>query len=144
MEPLKRQAHYYETDKMGIIHHSNYIRWFEEARTSFLNEAGFGYKEMENQGILIPVLSISCEYKSPVRFGDTVYIYTELTAFDGLKFTVNYHVIDAETLTLKVVGSSKHCFLNKDFQPVRLKRNYPAIYELFNRLLTQPDNDPTP
>ena len=53
----------YETDQMGIVHHSNYIRWFEEARTAYLEEAGAGYKGMEEAGIISPVVSVACRYQ---------------------------------------------------------------------------------
>ena len=59
---------------MGIIHHSNYIRWFEEARTDVMERRGIGYKAMEECGIYSPVLSISCEYKTMVHYSDTVRI----------------------------------------------------------------------
>ena len=58
-----REPFYYETDQMGIIHHSNYIRWFEEARVALLEHLDFSYKKIEEQGIIIPVLGVSCEYK---------------------------------------------------------------------------------
>ena len=58
----EHKIQYYETDQMQIAHHSNYIRWFEEARTSALEEAGFGYAEMEAVGIISPVLTVSAEY----------------------------------------------------------------------------------
>lgn len=54
IEPYERTAHYYETDRMGIIHHSNYIRWFEETRIHYLDKAGYPYSEMEKDGVMIP------------------------------------------------------------------------------------------
>lgn len=57
IKPYEHRVQYYETDQMGIVHHSNYIRWFEEARTYVLEEMGFGYKEMEHCGIISPVLA---------------------------------------------------------------------------------------
>ncbi len=60
IEPYERTAHYYETDRMGIIHHSNYIRWFEETRIHYLDKAGYPYSEMEKDGVMIPVLSAEC------------------------------------------------------------------------------------
>ena len=71
----EREANYYETDKMGIIHHSNYIRWFEEARIGFMKNIGFPYDAMEDNGIMMPVLSVECDYKSSVRFGDNCNQY---------------------------------------------------------------------
>lgn len=73
-----RRANYYETDKMGIIHHSNYIRWFEEARLHYMEEMGWPFTKVEAMGIVIPVLSVDCQYKSMVRYDDIVDIYTKL------------------------------------------------------------------
>lgn len=73
-----RRANYYETDKMGIIHHSNYIRWFEEARLRYMEEMGWPFTKVEAMGIVIPVLSVDCQYKSMVRYDDIVDIYTKL------------------------------------------------------------------
>ena len=67
MFTFERKANYYETDQMGIVHHSNYIRWFEEARLEMLRAMGLPYKKMEDNGILIPVLGVSCSYKHPIR-----------------------------------------------------------------------------
>lgn len=52
------RVQYYETDKMGIVHHSNYIRWFEEARIDWMRHCGISYREMEKQGIIVPVLEL--------------------------------------------------------------------------------------
>ena len=67
MRNYTRKVYYYETDRMGIVHHSNYIRWFEESRIYFLEKAGFPYEKMEETGVMIPVLSAACEYKNAVK-----------------------------------------------------------------------------
>ena len=61
------RVQYYETDQMGIVHHSNYIRWFEEARLDFMEKIGCSYAAVEASGIMIPVLSASCQYKTMVH-----------------------------------------------------------------------------
>lgn len=63
---------YYETDQMGIVHHSNYIRYFECARTDMLKEGGYPVDEIEADGIVMPVVSVTCKYKHSARLGDTV------------------------------------------------------------------------
>ena len=73
-EAYQHKVQYYETDQMGIVHHSNYIRWFEEARTDYMDCLGMGYARMEEMGILSPVLSVSADYLRMVYFGDTVSI----------------------------------------------------------------------
>ena len=84
----KRKANYYETDQMGIVHHSNYIRWFEEARMNFMEEIGFPYAKVEEMGIIVPVLGVNAQYRTMVKYGETVDIYTKITKFTGLKMNI--------------------------------------------------------
>ncbi len=123
------QAQYYETDQMGIIHHSNHIRWMEEARIAYMDEIGFPYKEVEEAGIVSPVLSIQCEYKSMVRFGEQVSIEVELHSFKGVKYTLSYLMKDKKTGQVRASGSSSHCYLRKDGHPANIKKELPKLYE---------------
>lgn len=120
---------YYETDQMKVVHHSNYIRWFEEARTDYMNQVGVSYAEAERAGIIIPVVDISCKYKKMTRFGETVEIVTKITKFNGVIMECEYEVYGQENQEVKVTGTSSHCFLNKDYKVISLKRKYPDIYE---------------
>ncbi|AEB30562.1 putative acyl-CoA thioesterase [Carnobacterium sp. 17-4] len=128
-------AQYYETDQMGIIHHSNYIRWFEEARTNLLDQMGFGYDQMEKLGIIVPVLEIACLYKSMVHYNDRVYIIPKIEAFNGIRLTISYQILDKTTGKLRTTGESKHCFLDKENRPVSLKKKHPELYDLFDAYL---------
>ena len=65
-----RKVQYYETDRMGIAHHSNYIRWMEEARTDTLEQIGLPYDKIERAGILIPVLGVACDYSISFRYSE--------------------------------------------------------------------------
>lgn len=134
IKPYEHRAQYYETDQMGCVHHSNYIRWFEEARTDLLEQVGFSYKRMEEIGILSPVLSVQAEYKSMVHFQDVVEIHSKITKFNGIKFTVSYQIIDKETKELRTTGESQHCFLNRECKPVRLLKEHKEVYDLFDQL----------
>jgi acyl-CoA thioester hydrolase len=130
LKPYIRQAKYYETDQMAVIHHSNYIRWFEEARVDFLEQIGLGYDKIEAAGVYSPVLNVTCEYKSSVCFHDTVMIKAILKVFNGIKMKIEYQVLDAGTGQLRAVGSSEHCFVTKDFKPTSLKKNYKDMYDI--------------
>lgn len=130
----EHEAQYYETDQMGCVHHSNYIRWFEEARTALLSRAGFSYKKMEECGIIIPVLSVSVQYKSMVHYQDIVKIQCRITEFNGIKFKVEYQIRDKETDELRTTGESSHCFLNKEYHPVSLKKTQKEIYDVMQEL----------
>lgn len=131
----RHRVHYYETDQMGVVHHSNYIRWFEEARIFFMEQMNVSYRQMEESGISIPVLSVSCEYKTPTRFGDEVDIIPSILSFNGIKMTIGYRIEDAVTHELRVVGETGHCFVNHDFKPVTLKKADPEVFRIFSACL---------
>lgn len=126
------KAQFYETDQMGIIHHSNYIRWFEEARIDLLDQIGFSYRSMEEAGISIPVLAVSCTFKSMVRFWDTVYIVPRVETFSGTRLTISYRVIDAESNVLRATGESQHCFLDSRGTPVSLRKISEKAFQVFH------------
>ena len=130
--PYTRKAQFYETDQMGVIHHSNYIRWFEEARVHFLEQIGFPYERVESLGITFAVLALSCAYKSPVVFGDRVNIFTGVGACGHSKMTICYRVADVLTDELRTTGETHHYFFRKmDARPVSLKKAIPELYDLF-------------
>lgn len=133
--PYIWQAQYYETDQMGIVHHSNYIRWMESARIAFLEQLGASYRKMEELGIISPVLSVSCEYKTMVHFGDQVEIHAAVTAYNGVKMTVSYRMINRNTQKVCTLATSSHCFLTKEGKPVSLTRSYPEWDAVFRKAL---------
>ena len=75
MHIFERKINYYETDKMGVVHHSNYIRFFEEARCKFLEDSSLPYDMLEANDIMSPVLGFNCIYKHHVTFNDLIEIY---------------------------------------------------------------------
>ncbi|AQS09915.1 putative esterase [Clostridium saccharobutylicum] len=132
---LKAYLHkvqYYETDQMGIVHHSNYIRWFEEARVDYMEQIGADYSIMEQEGYISPVVSINCNYKTVTKFGEHVYIITKLEHFENAKFSIVYTIVDAATKQVKAIGESKHCFINKDGKIISLKKENKKYFELFS------------
>ena len=127
----KRKVFYYETDQMGIVHHSNYIRWFEEARIDYLEKMGVGYDQMEARGIISPVLSVEAVYLRMLYFGDAVTIETKIKEYNGIKLTLAYEVISDKTGKVHCRGTSKHCFLDKSGRPLALKQSCPQVHDLF-------------
>ena len=133
----ERTPFYYETDRMNVIHHSNYIRWFEEARIDFMKKVGFPYDKMESIGIMMPVLSAECKYKNSVRFGDTVFIETSISVFNGFKMELEYRICDKQTGKLCATGSTSHCFTDLQMKPIRINKTHPEIFELFKNMLDE-------
>ena len=127
MEKYIHKVNYYETDKMGITHHSNYIRWMKEARIHFLEQIGFAYDKLENDGIISPVIAIECDYKMPTTFGDSVEINVEIEEFKGVKLIIKYTMKNIKTKEIVLIGKTKHCFVSKDNKPIILKKVFPEF-----------------
>ena len=127
----RHKVQYYETDQMGIVHHSNYIRWFEEARTDLMEKMGIGYDKMEEQGILSPVLGVEASYLRTVHFGDTVTISAYIKEYNGIKLTVAYEVVDDKTQMVHCRGTSRHCFIHRNGKPLSLKQACPEFHNMF-------------
>ena len=126
---------YYETDQMGIAHHSNYIRWFEEARIHFFFFFFLGYKESEKMGIISPVLAVEANYKNMSYFQDTVVISVRLTDYSGVRLSLSYEVTDKATGQLRCTGKSKHCFINPEGKVISLKKVAPDRYNTLIKML---------
>lgn len=134
---FEREVNYYETDMMRIVHHSNYIRWFEETRTFLLSSLGYSYARIEGEGYMIPVLSVSCEYKKPCRFGEKVKVIAKVDSYNGVRMGISYEVWNEDMTELRVTGKSSHCVVDSDFNLVMVKRKLPrfhATLELAKRI----------
>lgn len=121
---MKHKVQYYETDMMGLAHHSNYIRWMEEARSDFMDLIGFPYRRMEAEGVVSPVKSIQANYLKPCTFGDEVDISVAVQAFNGVVITLSYEMRLNDELIF--TGTSEHVFLNREGKFVRMKRIIPS------------------
>ena len=128
---------YYETDQMGCVHHSNYIRWMEEARVFLMEQMGCSYRAMEEAGILSPVLEVSCKYERMVRFGETVRIRTLIREYNGIRLRLEYEIRLASTGQLCTAGHSSHCFLTREGKPLSLKRSCPEWDAAFRRVMEE-------
>ena len=119
---------YYETDKMGITHHSNYIRWMEESRVDFLAKIGWPFERLEQQGFASPVTKLECKFVRPSTFADAIMIHTWVKDFDGVILTFEYKM-EKQDGTVVFVGESKHCFVNLEGKPIRAYKACPEFCE---------------
>jgi acyl-CoA thioester hydrolase len=120
---------YKETDQMGIAHHSNYYPWFEVARTQFFKELGFSYRDIEHEGILLPLIETGCHYKAPARYDDSLIIETTIKEFKGLRLTFGYKVLNEATNQLLAEGKTVHVFTNARMKPINIKKDNKEVYE---------------
>ena len=132
---FERKINYYETDRMGVVHHSNYIRFLEEARCSWLDKIGIPLSVLEENGITIPVLGVNVTYKHHVTFDDTIIINVFSKEYNGVRMTIGYNVTDKKTGNLVLTGETKHCFTSRELRPVNLKKYAPEFSKKFEALL---------
>lgn len=123
----EHKVQYYETDKMGIVHHSNYIRWMEEARIDFLDKIGWNYKVMEDNGIISPVTSVESKFKCNTVFGDVISIEVGVEEFKGIRLKLRYVMRKGDVVVNE--ATSEHCFLDADGKIVNVKKIHPEFYE---------------
>ena len=133
----KRKINYYETDRMGIVHHSNYIRFLEETRSRWLEELNIPMEKLEEEGYTIPTLEVNCKYKYHITSGDTITIEPVITEFNGVRMTVTYNVIDEKTNKIVIEAYTKHCFTDRMLKPINMKKKNEEIYNIFEKLLVK-------
>ena len=134
IEPYKHKVQYYETDKMSITHHSNYVRWMEEARVDYLSKIGWDFDKLEETGMASPVVSIDVHYKGTTTFPEEITIEVKILACKGVRLTIGYEMKNADG-KLVCDARSEHCFLNLEGRPIRLEKECPAFYETLISLM---------
>ncbi|MDC3416282.1 acyl-CoA thioesterase [Aquibacillus salsiterrae] len=128
--PIK--VRYQETDQMGVVYHANYLVWFEIGRTAFIESLGFNYHDMEQEGIVSPVIDAHMYFKQPIRYGQDAFVKTWIEEYDGLRTTYGYKIEDGEG-NAAVTGSTKHVIVKKEsFRPVSLRRVFPDWHQAYS------------
>jgi len=105
---------------MGVVYYANYLVWFEVARTEWLREGGWSYREMEADGIVLPVIEARCEYRQPARYDDEIEILTAGSLLTPVRIRFDYEVRKAADDTLAAAGHTIHAALGRDGRPRRL------------------------
>ena len=132
---FERKVNYYETDRMGVVHHSNYIRYLEEARCSWLESLEMPFSKFEENGITIPVLGVNLSYKYHVTFNDIIQIKVFIKEYSGVRMTVGYDVIDKKNGKTVLTGETKHCFTDRNLKPINLKKCAPEFSKKFESIV---------
>lgn len=128
------RVRYEETDRMGVVYHGNYLTWFEIARTEWTRAHGFAYRQIEELGIILPVVDISASYKMPARYDDEVDVRVRVTDMGPIRLSFEYDVRLASHPDASIVtGASTHAWLDRDWKPVRLSKAAPELYEALRR-----------
>lgn len=130
----RHHVHYYETDKMGVTHHSNYIRFMEEARLDFFKNLGFDYLEFEKMGLISPVIGLNnIRYKKPSTVGDDIDIEVNVKSYNSIVLTMHYVMRIKDVVIFE--GDSDHCFLSKEGKMTPLGENkFPSLHHKLQEL----------
>jgi|SRR5580693_4401756 acyl-CoA thioester hydrolase len=125
------RVRYAETDQMGVVHHASYLVWMEVARVEYCRQAGFRYKDLEDEhGVLLAVTEVDCRYLSPARYDDEVEIATVITRAHHRAITFEYEMRsvpvegDGDKVRKIATGHSSHMFLNREMRPTTLPMQF--------------------
>jgi len=126
---------YAETDQMGIIHHSVYAIWYEQARTDFFNQMGMRYDEIEKMGIMTPLIELNSKYKKPAYYNQEVEIRTRIIELTPVKFTLEYNIYDTDENLINIGRTMLAWADKKTFKIINLKKTHPEMYEKIEKLV---------
>lgn len=134
---------YAETDMMGVVHHANYVLYFEDARTKLLEDLGYPYSRIEEEGYLSPVVSIELHYGKPLRYAQKPVVRTCVVAITPMKVTFAYEVFEStEAMEAgekpNCTGRSTHCIVEAaSFKPVSMKKAAPELFERYKNAVEE-------
>lgn len=131
IKPYRHEVKYYECDRMGITHHSNYIRFMEEARVDWMDQMGYGFDRMEAEGVVSPVVAVDCRYRHTSTFKDILEIEVRVAETTPLKISFSY-IMTCGGKTI-CTATSTHCFLENG-RPVSLEKRFPELYQRIQEL----------
>jgi len=114
------RVRYAETDRMGVVYYANYFVWFEVGRTDWLRQTGWTYREMERDGVSLPVIEAQCEYRQPARYDDEIEIATNGTLVTPVRVRFDYALSRAGDDTAIAAGHTVHAAVDPDGRPCRL------------------------
>ena len=113
---------YADTDALGIVYHTNYIKWFEIGRGELLRELGIPYSQIENMGYYLPLTEVNCHYLCPARYDQIVLIETQIIFVKRASIKFRFLIWDEKQEKTLVEGESVHACINKQGKIVRIPR----------------------
>ena len=126
MKAYRHIVNYYECDRMGITHHSNYVRFMEEARIDWMDQLGYGFERMEAEGVVSPVMAVALQYKNTTTFKDAIDITLMVEEMSALKISFAYTMKVGDKVVC--TATSTHCFIENN-RPVAIEKRFPELYK---------------
>jgi len=123
------RVRYSETDQMGVVYHANYFVWFEVGRTDLLRRTGSSYRDLEAEGVSLPVIQAHCEYRLPARYDDELEVRTSGAILTHVRVEFTYEIVRVADGALLVTGRTMHAALDRDGRPCRLPARVRALLD---------------
>jgi acyl-CoA thioester hydrolase len=123
------RVRYAETDRMGVVYYANYFVWFEVGRTDWLRGSGWTYREMEAEGVSLPVVEAHCHYRQPAKYDDELEIRTSGSLASPIRLQFAYEIVRAVDSVSLATGRTVHASLDRDGRPCRLPDRARALFE---------------
>ena len=111
---IEQDVRFSDVDSLGIVWHGHYVQYFEDGREAFGKQHNLRYLDFYNQGYVVPIVNIQCDYKQVLRYGDRIIIETTYTPCESAKINFTYRLLNSVTGELVVTGSTTQVFLSKD------------------------------
>jgi len=121
---------YAETDKMGIVYYANYLVWFEVGRTDFLRERGWSYREMEDDGLSLPVVEAGCTYRRAALYDDELEVRTTGVLLSPVRVRFDYQVVRPADAATVADGHTVHASLDRTGRPARLPARASEVFQV--------------
>lgn len=128
------RVRYSETDAMRVVYHANYLNWFEVGRTEMMRAAGIPYRQLEERGILLPVVEARVFFQAAARYDDLVAIRTRLS-HKRVRIQFDYQILRKKDGQLLAEGYTVHAWVNRNMKPVQLRKAAPEIHEAIQRIV---------
>jgi acyl-CoA thioester hydrolase len=122
------RVRYAETDKMGVVYYANYLVWFEVGRTDWLRETGWSYREMEVDGLALPVIEAHCEYRQGAKYDDEIDVRTRASKASGVRIRFDYEVVRRADGAVVATGHTVHATIDRQGRPVRLPERVKDLF----------------
>jgi acyl-CoA thioester hydrolase len=113
---------------MGVVYYSNYLVWFEIGRTELLRSLGWSYREMEEAGVLLPVIEAHCEYRRPARYDDELEIHTQGRMLSPARMEFRYEIVRPADRVVTADGWTRHAAVNPAGRPCRLPARIRQVF----------------
>jgi acyl-CoA thioester hydrolase len=124
---------YGDTDQMGVAYYANYLRWFEVGRNEYLRAVGYPYTQLEEQGIVLPVVEVGCRYLQPARYDDLLHIESQIAALRRVSVRFEYRIARMPADETLATGFTVHGSLDLRGTPSRLPEPLLAALREFER-----------